>query len=772
MTSATAASGADSSSTTAGAPRWLFTLTILVGSFLLFLVQPMVARMALPKLGGAPGVWNSAMLVYQALLLGGYAWAHWLGRYGQRMQLVLHGGLLVVALSIALLIVAQPVGLANLSPPSDDQVYFFVPILLLASVGPLLFAISAQAPLMQRWFAQSAPGANPYALYAASNLGSFGGLIAYPLLVEPNLNLFSQSWGWGALYVGLVALVFACGFAALRATGGSATAQSALPAAPSSARPPMTRILLWIALSAVPSGLMLSTTTHLTTDIMAMPLMWAIPLGLYLLSFSIAFADNRVLADFFTLLAPPMVLLAGGLALMSGGGAGVAVAISSLAMLFTVAVSLHARLYRLRPEPERLTFFYLIMAVGGAIGGLFCALIAPLVFDWAYEHPLLVIAAALLLPLPPLVPLAEWFRLDRQWQRIIALLLTLCAILIGWWMTKNWVGFDLDRPMQMAIAGLILIGIIGIGWRFSFVAALLALMIGIGGLQTIETSLDGKRTRSYFGIYTVRTNPALETRTLAHGTTLHGTQILTPGLEETATSYYGPSSGVGLAFQRAGQLYGNNAAIGVVGLGTGTLACYRAPGQRWQIFEIDPAMERIARNRQNFSFLADCAPDVPVVIGDARIRLADANVVAPGSLDLLAIDAFSSDAIPLHLLTREAFDVYARTLQPQGIALVHISNRYIDLEPVLRAFEEQGGWHALVREDMPDSADALLSRTGSIWVAMARDRGALDRLAVATESVPDGRGQWRPLSDAKTPRLWTDDYASVLPLLSIPEFTR
>lgn len=753
------ATTADSTATAGGAaPRWLFTLTILVGSFLLFLVQPMVARMALPKLGGAPAVWNSAMLVYQALLLGGYAWAHWLGRFSQQRQLILHGGLLLVAMLFL------PVGLASLTPPSDDQVFLFVPLLLLASIGPLLFAVSAQAPLMQRWFSVSAPGANPYALYAASNLGSFGGLIAYPLIVEPNLNLFTQSWGWSALYLALVALVFACGVASVRATGGSAAAPAA---APTSAPVPMRRVLLWIALSAVPSGLMLSTTTHLTTDIMAMPLMWAIPLGLYLLSFSIAFADNRRLADFFTLLAPPMVLLAGGLALMSGGGAGVAIAASSLLMLFTVAISLHARLYRLRPEADRLTFFYLIMAVGGALGGLFCALIAPLLFDWAYEHPLLVIAAALLLPLPALIPIADWLRLDRQWQRIVSLFLLLLAALISWWMTKNWAGFQLDRPMQMAIAALVLIGILGIGWRLSFIGALLALMMGIGGLQTLQTSLDGARTRSYFGIYTVRENPLLNTRTLAHGTTLHGTQLQTPGLTKTPTSYYGPNSGVGLAFQRAGQLYGADASIGVVGLGTGTLACYRVPGQRWTIFEIDPAMVHISRDSGTFRFVPDCAPNVPILIGDARIRLQE---IPAGSLDMLAIDAFSSDAIPLHLLTREAFDVYARALQPEGIALVHISNRYVDLEPVLRAFELQAGWHAMVRDDAPDANDELLARTGSIWVAMARDQSALDRLAVATEAVPNGRGQWRPLSEAKQPRLWTDDYASVLPLLSLPEF--
>ena len=768
MTSMTADAATDSG--TSAAPRWLFTLTILVGSFLLFMVQPMVARMALPKLGGAPAVWNSAMLVYQALLLGGYAWAHWLGRYGQRTQVMLHGGLLVLALAASLAIVAQPVGLAGLSPPSDNDVFFFVPVLLLASVGPLLFAISAQAPLMQRWFSDSAPGANPYALYAASNLGSFGGLIAYPLVVEPNLNLFSQSWGWGALYVGLVLLVFACGFAAIRAVAAQGNSRVVTKAKPAAARPPMSRIWLWIALSAVPSGLMLSTTTHLTTDIMAMPLMWAIPLGLYLLSFSIAFAERRTLADFFTLLAPPMLLLSGGITLMSQGNGGLAIAASSLVMLFTVAVSLHSRLYRLRPEPEQLTFFYLIMAVGGAIGGLFCALIAPLIFDWVYEHPLLVVAAALLLPLPPLLPWADWAKLNAQWQRIASYALALIAVVIAWWLTMNWTGW-FEQNEVIAIAALFVIGIAVIGWRTAFVVVLIALMIGFGGRATISTSFEpGARTRSYFGVYTVRTNDVANTRTLAHGTTLHGTELLAPGQQLTPTSYYGPTSGVGLAFARASQLYGSDASLAVVGLGTGTLACYRRPGQQWQFFEIDPAMVHIARDSGNFSFMPRCAQGVPIHVGDARLVLGDADVVTPGSIDLLAVDAFSSDAIPLHLLTREAFGVYGSALAPDGIALVHISNRFVNLEPVLLAFEQQAGWYGMLRYDEPDETDIDLARTGSIWVAMTRDRRALDRLLSATETVPNGRGIWRPLDDAQTPRLWTDDYASVMPLLMMPDF--
>ena len=749
-----------------GAPRWLFTLTILVGSFLLFMVQPMVARMALPKLGGAPAVWNSAMLVYQALLLGGYAWAHWIGRFPVQRQWWLHGGLLLLA---ALWL---PVGLAAMTPPSDNDVFFFVPVLLLASVGPLLFAISAQAPLMQRWFADSSPGANPYSLYAASNLGSFGGLIAYPLLVEPNMPLLTQSWGWSALYLVLLGLVIACGWVAARAVAERGPAlpvrmAATAPAGETIGRPSWRRICLWIALSAVPSGLMLSTTTHLTTDIMAMPLMWAIPLGLYLLSFSIAFSENKLLPDIFTLLAPPLLLLSGGLTMLSSGTGGLLIAVSSLGMLFIVAVALHARLYRLRPEAEHLTFFYLVMAVGGVIGGIFCALIAPLIFDWVYEHPLLVIAAALLVPMVPLIPWADAMKLSPDKQRGLSLLFTFFAVVIGSWLARNFTGW-FDTYEIAAIGVITAIGLLTIGWRLPFLAALLALMLGIGGMRTLELSAGNDRVRSYFGVYTIRDHEERGTRTLSHGTTLHGTQLTTPRLENTVTSYYGPSSGVGLAFDRANRLYGDDAAIGVVGLGTGTLACYRRPGQQWQFFEIDPAMVTIARDSGRFSFMPDCGAGVPIRVGDARLKLQE---VPEGSFDLLAIDAFSSDAIPLHLLTQEAFQIYDRAVQDDGIVLVHISNRFINLEPVLAALTRDGrGWHAMLRYDEPDQRDMALARTGSIWVAMARRNEPLMALARQTNDLPNGRGQWQELDSTTRARLWTDDYASVMPLLVWPGF--
>jgi SAM-dependent methyltransferase len=415
----------------------------------------------------------------------------------------------------------------------------------------------------------------------------------------------------------------------------------------------------------------------------------------------------------------------------------------------------------LRPEPEQLTLFYLVMSIGGALGGLFCALIAPLLFDWVYEHPLLLVAAALLLPLPPLVPWGNWLKLNAQGHRIISLALALVALLIGGLLVQNWTGWF--GALELAAIGmLVIIGLMAIGWRFAYVVTLLSLMIGFGGAETLKMSTTGERVRSYFGVYTVREDEQNKRRLLSHGTTLHGTQLTQPGLELTATSYYGPTTGVGLAFSRAAELYGPDARISVVGLGSGTLACYRKPGQVWEFFEIDPAMVHIARDSGQFSFFPRCAQGIPVRIGDARLKLQE---VPEHSIDLLAVDAFSSDAIPLHLLTEEAFGVYQRAISPDGIVLVHISNRYINLEPVLHAMVLHDGWTAMLRYDQPTPEDERLARTGSIWVAMSRDPAAMNRLVAASASEPDGRGEWEPLDKSEEARLWTDDYASVLPLI-------
>ncbi|HEX4847173.1 MAG TPA: hypothetical protein VFV30_03435, partial [Novosphingobium sp.] len=346
------------------AQRWLFVLTILTGSFLLFLVQPLVARLALPRLGGAPNVWNSAMLVYQALLLAGYFYAHRLSQMPLKRQGRIHLALLAVA-GLTL-----PITLADLPPPAAGMEILWVPALLALTIGPVFFLVSAQAPLMQRWYAAHPGAGAPWALYAASNLGSFGGLIAYPLLAEPLLSASAQSIGWSLGYALLLVLVGLCAWSRSKTADAAVLQEAHSPAPAVGGR----RIALWLVLAAVPSGLMLSTTTHLTTDLFAMPLLWVIPLGLYLLSFSVAFADNRVLARVFTQVAPLFVLIAGGFAASSSNAATLAPVIGSVFLLFIVCVALHSRLYDARPDASQLTLFYLVMSAGGALGGLFTAL--------------------------------------------------------------------------------------------------------------------------------------------------------------------------------------------------------------------------------------------------------------------------------------------------------------------------------------------------------------------------------------------------------------
>lgn len=726
---------------TSSANRALFVATIFTGSFLLFLVQPLVARMALPRLGGAPNVWNSAMLVYQALLLAGYGYAHRLSQMTVRRQAQLHIGLLAVAA------ISLPIALADLPPPTPGMEVLWVPALLALTIGPVFFLVSAQAPLMQRWYAADPAAGAPWALYAASNLGSFSGLIAYPLLAEPLLSSGAQSWGWSIGY-GLLLLVVAT--ARLRWNAPKPAPVEA--ADPGEAIGPR-RIALWLALSAVPSGLMLSSTTHLTTDLFAMPLLWVIPLGLYLLSFTAAFSDNRTLTNAVSQVAPLFVLLSGGYAAASSHSTAAAPFISSTALLFIVCVALHGRLYDSRPNPTQLTLFYFVMSAGGALGGLFTALIAPLVFDWVWEHPLLVLAAAALLPRSSLF---DWRRLpgiDPAPARIATAMLFAVALGLCWFLYQATSTEDQPTILLFALTvGIAVLGCMLAGSRWLIVPLLAALMYAQGGWATVDTSLGDKRSRSYFGVYTVRDYAANSMRTLAHGTTLHGQQSRDPKLRRLPLTYYGPGSGVGVAFANAAKLVGPNARIGVVGLGTGTLACYRQPGQRWRFFEIDPAVLEYSRNG-TFTYVADCAPDAEVVIGDARLELAK---MPAGSFDLLAIDAFSSDAIPLHLLTSEAIGVYIDRLSPKGVLLVHISNRFIDLEPVLAAAVKQRGLAAVARDDLQAGNQAVLF-TSSTWIAIARDPAQIAALGKVAPAFG-----WTSL-DPPAARAWSDDHASILP---------
>lgn len=719
---------------------FLFVATILAGSFLLFLVQPMVARMALPRLGGAPAVWNSAMLVYQTLLLAGYAYAHALARIRPAAQALVHLGVLLAAA------VWLPIGLRLGGQGGGMMPALWVPWLLGASIGPLFFAVSAQAPLVQRWFSIASRGRDPYALYAASNLGSFAGLIAYPLLVEPLLSLRTQSLVWSAGYVLLIALVIGCAWHLPRGEGKAAARPTSAPAA-------RRRVAHWIGLALVPSGLMLATSTYITTDIVAMPLLWVLPLGLYLLSFTIAFATKRVLADLLTRIAPISILLFGSVMIGGFNEAPLVNLAIALTLLFMVSVALHTQMYRLRPAPDRLTGFYLAMAVGGALGGVFAGLVAPVVFDWTYEYPVLVLAAGVLAPQLFLTRRIRDLWTQPARARVAYVLLVLLLAVLAGLTFRGPADLFGEGHQALTFIAVALLGIVAIGARAAYVLTLAVSLVIFGGWRAVELSLEqGARARSYFGVYTVRDRPGV--RELDHGTTVHGIQFVgNPILERLPTTYYAPPSGIGRAMSAADALYGPAARIGVVGLGTGTLACYAQPGQRWRFYEIDPVVVHIARDTGQFTYLRNCLLDPVIRIGDARLTL---EQEAPASLDLLALDAFSSDAIPMHLMTREAFADYARVLQPKGLLLVHISNRFLDLEPVVAAVARDGGWHAAKLFYQPPRFTAIAS--ASQWIALSRDRATLPQLAKRG-------GAWQPLTARAGMTPWTDDYSTILPLL-------
>lgn len=723
--------------------RPLFVLTIVTGSFLLFLTQPMIARMALPRVGGAPSVWNSAMLVYQLLLLAGYTYAHGLSYLRPRLQSGIHLGVFAVA---ALFL---PIGLVAWVPPADAQPAFWVPWFLISSMGLLFFVVSAQAPLMQRWYALETSRGDPYPLYAASNLGSFAGLISYPLLVEPLMSLNQQSWLWTAMYGFLVLLVAACAFTV------PADAVEVVPEE-TEAPPTANRYLHWIALAAVPSGLMLSTTTHLTTDIVAIPMLWVLPLGLYLLSFVIAFATRRGPAKFITLLAPIIILVAGGLVFGRGTENPLYPVTLGLLLLFAIAVALHSEMFRLRPAAGHLTRFYLAMSVGGMLGGLFCAIVAPLVFDWSYEYPLLVLGAALLVPQIPLVP---WVK-GQEWLMRLALPMMAILLAVAVYLMRSR-GFS----AQLILVGSILISLLALaclGRRVAFAVCLLALMVSYDDRGVLQTSFTGGRTRSYFGIYEVYDRADGSARVLTHGTTLHGIQNLDPALELLPTSYYARRSGVGIALTNADSLFGANPRVGVVGLGAGTLSCYAHPNYRWTIFEIDPAMVNVARNQ--FTFLRKCAPQANIVLGDARLSLARQPA---NSIDILAVDAFSSDAVPMHLLTHEALQVYGRAVQQNGIVLFHISNRYLDLRPVIAELAETSHWYAAMLEYVPTDEEQAQNATISVWIALSRNPQTLQRLM---QLSGDDATAWRSVDPRPGFTGWTDDHASILSIINFEAF--
>jgi SAM-dependent methyltransferase len=718
----------------------LFALTLFVSATLLFVVQPLFAKMILPLLGGAPAVWNTCMVFYQAALLAGYAYAHLTPRWlGVRRQALLHLALLLlVALTLPL---ALPKGW---SPPAASHPIPWLLLLLTVSVGLPFLMISTTAPLLQKWFAHTrhAASQDPYFLYGASNLGSMLALLGYPVVVEPLLRLKTQTWVWMGGYLGLVALIAACAVMLWRAPAPMAESAAAAPSPP----PAWGQRLWWVALAFAPSSLLLGVTSYISTDLAAVPLLWVIPLSIYLLTFVLVFSRKPLFSHEFMVRLMPLALIPLAILFFLGLPPGQwQVFPLHLLAFFLLAMVCHGELMLYRPGPEHLTEFYFWMSVGGVLGGLFNALLAPQVFSAVIEYPLIIVVASMLRPIEAQAPGGR----RGLWD--VLLPAGLALILIGGaWALPDGASPAGKTVRQVGIGGLCLLSALAC---YSFRGRPRRFGLGLGAVMlagmflTATAGQELYTERNFFGILKVKQDQD-KYRILSHGTTIHGAQSLDPSRRREPLNYYYPTGPLGQVFTALGDRFSH---IAGVGLGAGAMAAYGRRGQEIVFYEIDPGVERIARDPRYFTFLSDSAAKIQVVLGDARLSL----VSAPDHYyDLIVLDAFSSDAIPLHLISREALALYLAKLKPGGVLACHISNHFLDLKPVLGNLAQDAGLTALVQEDTRVSpAEKQAFKSGSVWVVMARQPGDLGSLTV------DAR--WRPLPADPQVALWTDDFSNI-----------
>ena len=728
-----------------------YSVTLLLSAALLFLVQPMFARLVLPLLGGTPAVWNASVAFFQLALLAGYLYAHWtIRRLGPRRQALLHLAVLLVPLLVL------PIGVpAGWAPPGHGEPILWLLSVLALFVGLPFFVVASTAPLLQRWLAgmDHPRAADPYVLYRASNAGSLVGLLGYPALMEPTLRLGEQRTLWALGYGALLVLVAAC--AVLLWRSGPPTAADGTPdagpalAGPTAARPWLRRRLSWAGLAFVPSSLMLGVTTFLTTDLSPVPLLWVIPLGLYLVSFIVVFSPGRGSAVVYELSSWAFPVL--GLALVVVLALGIRspfwlVAALHLAAFFAAALVCHGRLAADRPHPRHLTGFYLWVALGGALGGAFNTLVAPVVFEALTEYPLALVLACLCLPARDRRGSAMAWRLDLGMPLLLGLGLLAAVLVLG----GDLGSITGPRLLVYALAALACLTLVRRPLRFGLSAGAVLAATSVVALVASDSVVF--QERSFFGTLEVESRDGGRYRTLRSGTTLHGAQLVVPGRTPEPISYYHRTSPVGEVVEalRPG---GRTRRAAVVGLGTGSMACHSRPGERWTFLEIDPAVERIARDPRLFTYLRDCPGTFEVVLGDARLSLARDPERRYG---LIVLDAFSSDAIPVHLLTREAVELYRSRLEPGGALAFHVSNRYLDLQPVLGDVAGATGMACVARFDPPSdrAGQPVPGKSTSHWVAMARHRAELGPIA-------DDR-RWRPCRTGAASRAWSDDYANVL----------
>jgi spermidine synthase len=758
----------------------LFATTLFLSATLLFLIQPMIAKMILPLLGGAPTVWISCMIFFQTILLAGYFYAHAVtASMTGRAQRLLQIGLLLVPLP-ALALLTLPLALARGQaatgdgpsawlgpPPIEANPIPWLLGLLLVCVGLPFFVVATTAPLLQKWFANTKhPAAqDPYFLYGASNLGSILALLSYPALLEPYLGLKAQGGLWAAGYILLIALIAGCALVAGRSVAAASVAHAPAEPAPDPkpatqdlGRPTWGRRLRWVVLAFVPSSLLLGVTTFISNDIAAIPLLWIIPLVLYLLTFILVFARSPLVPHRLMVFVLPVLILMQLFWVLTGLTEPVWVVILiHLLTFFAAAMVCHGELVRDRPPAGHLTEFYVWMSVGGVLGGLFNVVLAPLLFSMVVEYPLETALACLLGPRPA----PERRKPEMGWLNfglpIIGAVLATAAMVVFRGSSPHPSGFTLVLMLGVPLVCYLLVS----RWTdrpllfgFGVGAILLVSSIGIGVQGTVLL-----RERSFYGIHRV----VLEKLTdsygrpmgtyikLYHGHTLHGMQKLDKEKDPEPLTYYHRTGPIGQVFAA---FDGPNSKphVAVVGLGAGSIASYGRPGQEMTFYEIDPVVQRIAEDKQYFTFLHAArarGASVSVVLGDARLSLLRAPEQHYG---LIVLDAFSSDAIPTHLLTREALqEVYLPKLADDGLLAFHISNKFLDLGPVVAVLAADAGLVGLIQAD-PGNMD--IGKADSTWVVLARKEAHHGRLA--------GDARWERLRSRPGAPLWTDDFSNVL----------
>jgi hypothetical protein len=756
----------------------LHALTIFTSAFLLFLLQPLIAKQILPWFGGTAAVWTVCLAFFQLVLLGGYLYADRLSRLPLRRQALIHTVLVLLA---CLMLPVMPD--AAWKPVAADDPSLRILALLAATIGLPYAMLSTTGPLVQSWFAlsrsvgehraDSQPAgprpadprtASVYRLFALSNLASLIALLAYPFVIEPLVRVRTQAWAWSAGFVLYAVLVIAVAWRTVRAVEAAQPVRDARAGTPegevasdpnattpSAAPPTWADQTLWLLLAALGTVMLLTVTTHVTQDVASVPFLWIVPLALYLLSFILCFDSDFWYRRWFWW--PAVIVLAPAMAWFLRAGNGVLPIMKALPLfcggLFAICMFCHGELVRARPAPQWLTRFYLMISLGGAVGGLSVGLLAPRVFSGAWELPLALMACGLLL-----------WRVARA--HLAAPMVLLCAVFVGGLIAVAQGRLRLSLGETLVLAGgltALLVVLMAVLRRS--VRAVAPLLAGLsfvfcGWFAWNYHDFIGRDTarmeRNFYGVLRVREygTPGAEDhlRLLVHGIISHGEQYPHPSLRGKATSYYGESSGVGLAIEQLAALRGRPLRIGVIGLGVGTLAAYGQPGWTIRYYEINPAVLDIAQ--QQFSYLRDTRARVDTVLGDARLMLEqEAARGERQAFDLLVIDAFSSDSIPVHLLTREALATYQRHLQPDGVMAFHISNRYLDLGPVVAQLAQDAGLQATLVEDHPDRETHYWQKTTD-YVLVTRDPALLQSAA------------WRERGSAIEPRAglstWTDDY--------------